>query len=91
MASSTADDADDESEREIRLVETGKGWVATDVEWDVTSQGETRTAALENLDDAVALRRGDRGRPPSDAELSELGIDPDDNVTGEDEPADVLE
>lgn len=90
MASSTADDVD-ESEREIRLVETGDGWVATDVEWGVTSQGETRMAALENLDDAVALRSGERGRPPTDAELRELGIDPDDNVTGEDEPPDVLE
>lgn len=90
MASSTADDVD-EAEREIRLVETGDGWVATDVEWEVTSQGETRRVALENLDDAVALRRGERGRAPTDAELRELGIDPESNVTGDDEPPDVLE
>lgn len=89
MASSTT--GGDENEQEIRLVHSGDLWVATDVETGVASQGETRAAALENLDEAVALHRGEIGRPPSDEELRELGIDPDDNVTGEEELPDVLD
>jgi len=89
MASSTADD--DEPDREIRLVSDGEWWVATDVETGVTSQGETREAALENLDEAVALHRGEIGRPPTDEELREMGVDPEDNVTGDQEPPDVLD
>jgi predicted RNase H-like HicB family nuclease len=89
MASSTADD--DEPDREIRLVSDGEWWVATDVETGVTSQGETREAALENLDEAVALHRGEIGRPPTDEELREMGVDPEDNVTGDREPPDVLD
>lgn len=91
MASSTTGGDENDSEQEIRLVHSGDLWVATDVETGVASQGETRSAALENLDEAVALYRGDIGRPPSDEELRELGIDPDDNVTGEDEPPEVLD
>ena len=83
MASSTADgDDDDEPAQEIRLVHSGELWVATDVETGVASQGETREAALENLDEAVALHGGKIGDPiESPAEerevLRELGIDPD--------------
>ncbi len=82
MASSTADGDDDEPEREIRLVSDGEWWVATDVEAGVTSQGETREAALENLDEAVALHRGEVGEsvdsPEAEREvLRDLGIDPD--------------
>jgi len=65
--------------------------VARDVETGVASQGKTRQAALENLDEAVALHRGEIGRPPTDEELREMGIDPDDNVTGDQELPDVLE
>jgi len=90
MASSTTD-GDDRPEREIRLVKSDSVWVATDVGTGVASQGETRDAALANLDEAVALHRGDIGRPPTDEELRELGIDPADNVTGDQEPPDVLE
>jgi predicted RNase H-like HicB family nuclease len=91
MASSTADGEDDGPEQEIRLVHSEGWWVATDVDTDVTSQGETREAALENLDQAVALHRGEIGRPPTDEELRDLGIDPADNVTGNEEPPDVLD
>ena len=91
MASSTTGGDENDSEQEIRLVHSGDLWVATDVETGVASQGETRTAALENLDEAVALHRGEIGRPPTDEELRELGIDPDDNVTGEEEPPEVLD
>jgi len=90
MASSTTD-GDDEAEQEIRLVSSGGGWVATDVETGVTSQGETRMAAIENLDDAVALHRGEVGRRPTDEELREAGIEPAENVTGDREPPDVLD
>jgi hypothetical protein len=57
----------------------------------VTTQGDSRRAALENLDEAVALHRGECGRPPTDEELRAAGIDPVDNTTGETEPPDVLE
>ena len=89
MASSTAEG--EEVEQEIRLVKSDEWWVATDVETGVTSQGETRTEALDNLDEAVALHQGEIGRPPTDEELRELGIDPADNVTGDQAPPDVLE
>lgn len=89
MASSTADG--DDSEREIRLVESEDWWVATDVGTGVTSQGETRESALENLDEAVALHRGEVGREPTDEELRAMGIDPEDNVTGDRAPPEVLD
>lgn len=42
--------------REIRLVENEDGWwTAVDEPTGVASQGETREAALENLDEAVEL------------------------------------
>jgi predicted RNase H-like HicB family nuclease len=91
MASSTADGDDDGPVQEIRLVNDGEWWVATDVETGVTSQGESRAEALENLDEAVALHKGEIGRPPTDEELREIGIEPEDNTTGSQEPPDVLE
>jgi len=90
MASST-EDVEDSTGQEIRLVESDGWWVATDVETGVTTQGETREAALENLDEAVALHRGEIGQPPTEEELLELGIEPEDNVTGDREPPDVLD
>jgi predicted RNase H-like HicB family nuclease len=44
--------------RTIRLTEEDKWWVARDEEAGVTSQGRTRTEAIENLDEAVALYNG---------------------------------
>lgn len=42
--------------REIRLVEEDDGWwSAVDETTGVASQGETREAALSNLDEAIAL------------------------------------
>jgi len=55
----------------------------------VSSQGETKQEALENLDEAVALYKGEIGREPTDEELREVGIDPEDNETGGELP-DVL-
>lgn len=90
MASSTRS-GEDGVEQEIRLTKADDWWVARDVEMEVTTQGKTRTEALENLDEAVALRKGEIGREPTDEELRELGIDPADNTTGDEEPPDVLD
>jgi predicted RNase H-like HicB family nuclease len=89
MASSTRDGSSHEAE--IRLWRENGWWVAEDVETGVTTQGESREAALANLDEAVALHNDEVGREPTDEELREMGIDPADNTTGEQEPPDVLE
>ena len=90
MASSTRD-SESEHEDEIRLWREDDGWVITDVETGVTTQGETREDALEMLDEAVALHNGEIGREPTDEELRELGIDPADNTTGEKELPDFMQ
>lgn len=89
MATSTRDGTPHEDE--IRLWREDDWWIAKDVETGVTTQGESRDAALENLDEAVALYRGEIGHEPTDEELEELGIDPADNTTGDEDPPDVLE
>lgn len=89
MASSTRDG--DGREGEIRLWREDDWWIAQDVETSVTTQGESRAAALENLDDAVALHDGAEGRTPTNEELRAAGIDPADNTTGERDPPDVLD
>jgi predicted RNase H-like HicB family nuclease len=73
-----ADTGDSDSgRREIRLVEEEDGrWSAIDEGVGVASQGETRSEALANLDEAVALHRGEIGEPVTDADLRDLGIDP---------------
>jgi len=81
MASSTRDGRPDH-EDEIRMWREDDTWVITDVETGVTTQGETREEALEMLDEAVALYRGEAGEsidtPEDEREvLEELGIDPD--------------
>jgi predicted RNase H-like HicB family nuclease len=78
-------------EDEIRLWREDDWWIAKDVETGVTTQGPSRDVALEDFDEAVALHNGDIGREPTDEELRELGIDPADNTTGEQEPPDVLD
>lgn len=89
MASSTRKGANHADE--IRLWREDDWWVAKDVETGVTTQGQSRTVALETLDEAVALHDGDIGTEPTEEELRELGIDPADNTTGEEEPPDVLD
>jgi len=90
MASSTRDN-DTDHDDEIRMWREGDGWVITDVETGVTTQGETREEALEMLDEAVALHKGEAGHEPTDEELREMGIDPDDNTTGDTEPPDFMQ
>lgn len=63
--------------REIRLTEDDDWWVAHDVETGVASQGKTREEALEMLDEAVALHRGEAGRPVTEDDLEEWGLNPD--------------
>jgi predicted RNase H-like HicB family nuclease len=89
MASSTRDG--DIHDGEIRLWQEDDWWVAREVKTGVTTQGESREAALENLDDAVALHDGERGHAPTDEELRAAEIDPADNTTGNREPPDVLD
>ena len=73
--------------REIRLVEEDNGrWSAIDEETGVASQGETREEALEMLDEAVALHKGEVGEPVTDEDLRELGIDPESAPDGAGEP-----
>jgi predicted RNase H-like HicB family nuclease len=68
----------DPGRREIRLVEEEDGrWSAIDERVGVASQGETRSEALANLDEAVALHQGEIGEPVTDADLRDLGVDPD--------------
>ncbi|WP_280537599.1 type II toxin-antitoxin system HicB family antitoxin [Halopenitus sp. POP-27] len=64
--------------REIRLIEEDEGgWSAIDEELNVASCGDTRSEALEMLDEAVALHTGEAGDPVTDEDLEELGLDPD--------------
>lgn len=73
----------------ITLTDDGDWWVAKDTETGVVSQGDTREAALANLDEALAGYEGE-GREPTNEDLREAGIDPDKNVSGE-PSADILE
>lgn len=74
LASPGNDDDDDP----IEVYRSESAWVARHTELGVASQGQTREEALGNLDDAVKLHTGEKGRPVTDEDLEELGIDPDD-------------
>jgi hypothetical protein len=68
----------DSPRRRIQLVEETEGtWSAIEKGVGVASQGDTRSEALANLDEAVALHEGERGDPVTDADLRDLGLDPD--------------
>lgn len=68
----------DAPRREIRLVQEEDGrWSAIDEGVGVASQGETRSEAIVNLDEAVALHTGEIGEPVTDADLRDLGLDPE--------------
>ena len=70
-----------EVKRTITLTQEDDWWVAIDEDEGVASQGKTREEALENLDEAVTLHKGEIGEEISEDEqeevLRELGIDPD--------------
>jgi len=66
----------------ITLTENEDGWwTARNVKVGVSSQGPTKQEALENLEEAVALHKGEIGEEVSEDEqeevLRDLGIDPD--------------
>ncbi|MFC6873982.1 type II toxin-antitoxin system HicB family antitoxin [Halobellus marinus] len=82
----------DAPEREIRLLKNPEGeWTARDLRVGVTAQGESRDAALDNLDAVVEAVEGDGGRPPTDDEIRDLGVDPEVARTQGDELPDVLQ
>jgi len=75
--------ADDPASRNISLSwnEDAGNWSAVDEDLGVASVGDTRTEALEMLDEAVALHTGEAGESIDSWEeekdvLEELGIDP---------------
>jgi predicted RNase H-like HicB family nuclease len=66
----------------ITLTENEDGWwTARNIKVGVSSQGPTKQEALENLEEAVALHKGEIGEEVSEDEqeevLRDLGIDPD--------------
>ncbi|MFA1611291.1 type II toxin-antitoxin system HicB family antitoxin [Halobellus rubicundus] len=74
----------------LKLGEETDLWIARDEDTGMTSQGPTRQAALSNLDEAVAGYKG-AGDAPTEAELREFGIDPDENTAGDLESSDVFQ
>ncbi|MBB6645420.1 type II toxin-antitoxin system HicB family antitoxin [Halobellus ruber] len=91
MARADAGEAD-APDREIRLLRNPDGqWTARDLRVGVTTQGESREAALETLDSVVEAIEDDGGHPPTDEEIRELGIDPEVARSQGDELPDVLQ
>jgi len=91
MARADPGDAD-APDREIRLLKNPDGqWTARDLRVEVTAQGESRDAALDNLDAVVEAVEGDGGHPPTDDEIRDLDIDPESARTQGDELLDVLQ
>jgi predicted RNase H-like HicB family nuclease len=91
MARADSGDADT-PEREIRLLKNPDGqWTARDLRVGVTAQGESRTAALDNLDAVVEAVADDGGRPPTDDEIRNLGVDPEVTRSQDEDFPDVLQ
>ena len=74
----------------ITLTRESEWWVAKDEDTGVASQGKTRQEALENLDEALEGYYGD-GEPPTNEELREAGIDPEQNTSGSIENSEIFE
>lgn len=74
-------------QRRITLTENPDGWwTAHEETAGFTTQGETRNDALDALDEVLEAVERDASRPPTDDELREAGIDPEDNETGDELP-----
>ena len=72
----------DDNDEPVEVYRSEDWWVARHVELGVASQGESREAALDNLQEAVELHRGEADERIETEEeerelLRELGIDPD--------------
>lgn len=76
-AGTKRDDSQRPTHITLELAEDGEVWVVRDEDTGVATQGETREEALANLDDAVALHKGKSGEPVTEADLRELGVDPE--------------
>jgi len=74
----------------LKLGEDTDLWLARDEDTGVTSQGPTRQAALSNLDEAVEGYKG-AGDSPTEADLRELGIDPENDTSGDLDSSDVFQ
>lgn len=75
MASTTRED---DSEEGVEFVHEDDGRItARDTETGVASYGETKAEALRMLAEALELHE-EGGEPVDDADLRELGVDPDD-------------
>ncbi len=91
MARANPSDAD-VPDREIRLLKNPDGqWTARDLRVGVTAQGESRTGALDSLDAVVEAVEGDGGHPPTDDEIRDLGVDPEEARSQDDELPDLSE
>jgi hypothetical protein len=66
-------------QRRITLTQEDGWWIAHDDEYELTAEDETREGALESLDAVVEAVEDDGGQPPTDDELREAGIDPEEN------------
>lgn len=56
----------------------------------MSSQGRTKEAALENLDEALAGYRGEGGEP-TDEDLRQLGIEPEHNESNSIDDSEIFE
>ncbi|RJX49728.1 type II toxin-antitoxin system HicB family antitoxin [Halonotius pteroides] len=74
----------------LELSDDGEVWLVRDEETGVATEGETRQHALEMLDDAVAAYNG-AGHEPTEQELREVGIDPEQNTSGSLEDSKIFE
>ncbi|GAB7095283.1 type II toxin-antitoxin system HicB family antitoxin [Halolamina litorea] len=74
----------------LTLSEDEEWWVARDEETALSSQGRTRGAALDNLDEAIAGFHGE-GHAPTEEELREIGVDPENNESGSIEDSEIFE
>lgn len=82
----------DAPDREIRLVKNPDGqWTARDLSVGVVAQGENRGVALDNLDAVVEAVEGNGGRPPTDDEIRDLGVEPEVARSRGDDLPDVLQ
>ena len=82
----------DAPDREIRLVKNPDGqWTARDLSVGVVAQGENRRVALDNLDAVVEAVEGNGGRPPTDDEIRDLGVEPEVARSRGDDLPDVLQ
>jgi hypothetical protein len=78
---------------EITLTQNEDGWcTARDETRGLTTQAATREESLVNRNAVISAVENDAGRPPTDEELREAGIDPDANTNaGSGDRPDILE